>query len=84
MKLRDNVNVSGLKINRKFVKIAQLADDTTLFLKYTDVPIALKIVEEFGQVSGLILNKEKTEGMYLGRNKKKGQELCKYKMGGSS
>ena len=31
----------------------------------------LKIVEKFGSVSGLKLNKEKTEGIFLGKNKGK-------------
>ena len=38
IKLRSNINVKGIKINRRSVKIAQLADDTTLFLKFSDVP----------------------------------------------
>ena len=40
--------------------MVQLADETTLFLKYSDVPNALKIVEEYGEISGLKLNRDKT------------------------
>jgi len=48
------------------LKITQLADYTTLFLKNaTENPTVIKIVEEFGNYSGLKLNKEKTEVFLL-------------------
>ena len=50
------------------IKISQLADDTTLFLKSkNEISIALSIMERFGNLSGLRLNRKKTEGMWLGR-----------------
>ena len=70
-KFRSSTQVTGVKINKKYVKIAQLADDTTLFLKRGELPTALKIVEKLGSVLGLKLNKDKTEGIYLGCNTKK-------------
>jgi hypothetical protein len=52
------------------IKICQLADDTTLFLKTKrGITIAMNIIEEFGNLSGLKLNKYKTEGIWLGRSK---------------
>ena len=52
------------------IKICQLADDTTLFLKTKrGITIAMNIIEEFGNLSGLKLNKYKTEGIWLGRLK---------------
>lgn len=61
----------GLKINvrgeDKFINITQLADDTTLFVKDKEAIIKnLKLIEDFGEVSGLKLNKEKTEGLWIG------------------
>lgn len=53
------------------IKVSQLADDTSLFMKYNDIEKALKLVEEFGNVSGLKLNKDKTEGIFVGRKKNK-------------
>jgi hypothetical protein len=41
------------------------ADDTTLFLKTKhEITIAMNIIEEFGNLSGLKLNKNKTEGIW--------------------
>ena len=52
------------------IKICQLAGDTTLFLKTKrGITIAMNIIEEFGSLSGLKLNKYKTEGIWLGRLK---------------
>jgi hypothetical protein len=47
-----------------------LLDDTTLFLKLKNgISIALNIIEIFGNLSGLKLNRSKTEGIWLGRLK---------------
>ena len=51
------------------IQISQLADDTTLFLKNEmSILNCLQKAEAFGKVSGLRLNKEKTEGLWLGRH----------------
>ena len=53
------------------IKITQLADDTTLFLKNTnEMSTAINIIENFGKVSGLKLNRNKTEGLLIGKLKK--------------
>lgn len=62
----------GLQIHfknkKEYIQISQLADDTTLFLKDENAVInCLHKVEKFGTVSGLKLNKDKTEGLWLGR-----------------
>lgn len=52
------------------IKITQLADDTTIFLKNTnEIPVVINIIDEFGLISGLKLNKQKTEGILLGKSK---------------
>ncbi|PJE77613.1 hypothetical protein CI610_03460 [invertebrate metagenome] len=68
-KIRTDVHISGISIRNRNMKISQLADDTTLFMRYRDIRRVLSIVEQFGKVSGLQLNKSKTEGLYLGCNK---------------
>ena len=53
----------------KSVKICQLADDTTIFVKnIQSAKEAIKVVEKFGKVSGTKLNKSKTEVLWLGDN----------------
>ena len=73
-KLRNNNNIKGIeiKLNGKTHKliISQLADDTTLFLKSKEEILnALNIIEIFGSFSGLKLNKNKTEGIWIGKLK---------------
>ena len=54
----------------KYVQISQLADDTTLFIKDEGAVIrVLKKVMRFGKVSGVKLNREKTDGLWLGEGK---------------
>ena len=66
-KLRSSENIKGITVNNHNIKITQLADDTTIFLKdKNEIPNAIDIVEEFGNFSGLKLNKNKTEGLLTG------------------
>ena len=67
--IRNNKDIQGFTIGRKTMKMSQIADDTTLFLKYGDIKHAISEVERFGRYSGLKLNKNKCEGIWLGRNK---------------
>lgn len=68
--IRQNKNITGVKINDTEIKCLQYADDTSGILK--DIASAkafLHTVEKFGTYSGLTLNKTKTEGMWLGTNR---------------
>ena len=66
-RIRDNVEISGFKFMNREIKIAQHADDAALTLtKIESIPIALKEIEDFGSVSGLTLNLDKTEGIWVG------------------
>ena len=74
-KIRKSKN-DGLEIKingtNKYIQLTQLADDTTLFLKNEQaVKNCLKTVLTFGKYSGLRLNLDKTEGLWLGNEKKK-------------
>ena len=56
-----------MHIDAREIKISQLADDTTLFLKdHNALNCAFKLLEHFHTCSGLKLNKTKTEIFYLG------------------
>ena len=73
-KIRSSEELKGISVrsgdSRHNLKITQLADGTTLFLKNAnEIPIAVSIVEEFGKYSGLKLNKNKTEGLLVGKLK---------------
>ena len=65
----NSLNGFCIKVDGKnhCLKISQLADDTTLFLKSkADITKALNLIETFGALSGLKLNRSKTEGIWLG------------------
>ena len=73
-----NSDIKGITIKSNFktekkehtVKIQQYADDTSLFLKDTeDLEIAFEIFNNFELISGLKMNKTKTQAMWLGIDK---------------
>lgn len=67
--IRNNENIKPIKIrnNNLKVKITQMADDTTIFVKdVNSVKIVLKTLEHFSQCAGLKLNRDKTEAIQLG------------------
>ena len=74
-KIRQCTEIEGIQLpcdnlHRNVVKIAQLADDTTLFLKDEKSIIkVLKFLEDFEKTSGLKMNKDKTEGVWLGKKR---------------
>ena len=73
-RIRNDKQIRGFEIklngSNHSIKIRQLADDTTLFLKSkNEISIALNIMEIFGNLSGIKLNRNKTEGIWLGRQK---------------
>ncbi len=66
--IRNTVGIKGIDLDGVNIKITQLADDTTLFLR--DKPSILhtfSILHHFEKCAGLRLNKEKSESMILGR-----------------
>ena len=82
LRLRENKNINGIKVKNDdkahIIKISQLADDTTLFVSSkTDIALAMNEIEIFGSFSGLILNRNKTEGIWIGKLKN-----CKDKIRG--
>ena len=62
-----NNNIKGVSINQNEQKLTQLADDTTLFLKdVSSLRYALEALDNFQKISGLKLNRSKTEVLALG------------------
>ena len=67
--IRLNNKIPGIIVEHTEVKISQLADDTTLFLKdLNSVNTLFKFLDYFGTCSGLQLNQSKTEAIWLGQN----------------
>ena len=68
-KIRQSENVKGISICGNEVKLSQFADDTNLICSdLKSVENAVSIVIDFGSISGLNLNKEKTKAMWLGES----------------
>ena len=74
LRLRENENINGIKVKiddkAHIIKISQLADDTTLFMSSkTDIVLAMNEIEIFESFSGVILNRNNTEGIWIGKLK---------------
>ena len=73
IKFRKPEDITGIQLPRiaeseVTVKIAQYADDMTLFVKEKkDLLQSIKMLKKFHEVSGLKLNESKTEAMWLGK-----------------
>jgi hypothetical protein len=66
-KVRQNKDIKGLDICGVEAKLLQYADDTSGFLSdLSSAKLFLKEIASFGELSGLTLNKDKTEAMWIG------------------
>ena len=66
--LRNNKDIHGFNIGFLSFSITQLADDTTLFLRDIDsLKLALHVLHKFKNISGLKLNRTKTEILQIGK-----------------
>ena len=85
IKLRQSRNIQGIKIKggnslSTVLRIALYADDITLFLKNKDdLEAALGIFSQFSIISGLEINKNKTEAMWIGTHANHGEACCELK-----
>ena len=65
--IRSDNNIRGLNFNNVTMTIAQMADDTTLFLRDIDsVKYVLDVLRHFQKCAGLKLNRDKTKAIQLG------------------
>ena len=66
--LKNKASVKGIEVNNHEIKIAQYADDTTVFVRDRESVLELlNLLEEFSSVSGLQINTSKTEALWLGQ-----------------
>ena len=77
-KIRQSHLIKGVSLFGNEIKLSQFADDTNLVCPdLLSVEKALQILDDFGDISGLRLNKEKTPAMWLSPwANKKVKPLC--------
>ena len=69
IKIRCDKEIRGIMVENREIKLAAFADDLTTFLQGINSFQRLsKILDGFGICSGLKLNAEKTEALWLGSN----------------
>ena len=74
VRLRNNKDFKGFQIKideqTHSIQISQSADDTTLYFNSkNDISVAMNEIENFGSFSGLVINRNKTEGLWIGKLK---------------
>ena len=78
--IKKDQNVKGINIGNKQFKITQLADDTTLFLAdEISLENALKILDAFKKCSGLKINRDKSEAIWIGASSNYRHKPCNLK-----
>ena len=78
--IRQNPEIIGIKIGGEETKLLQYADDTTAVLSDIDSAQALfNLLEVFKNLSGLVINSSKTEGMWIGSSRDKTSKLFSIK-----
>ena len=67
IQIRTSKSIKGLKNGNKESKVSLYADDTTTFIHDDSSAVALfALLDRFSTLSGLRINKSKTEGLWLG------------------
>ena len=65
--VRDNVEIKGIAIEQQETKLLQYADDTTAVLSNIESAHRLfQLLDDSKKLSGLKINRSKTEGMWIG------------------
>ena len=75
--IRENKQIKGITVNNVEHKISQFADDMQLMNPGDKISFekSIELISKFGRVSGLFLNAEKTNVVWLGSKK---YSKCKY------
>ena len=69
--VKNNKHIQGITIGNIEIKLTQFADDTTLILdgSIESLRAAFNTLEIFGNISGLKVNKDKTQIAWIGKKK---------------
>ena len=75
-KLRNTEKIHGISINGIEVKISQYADDTSIFATDTEsAEETVRLLHKFREVSGLSLNLEKSDFVWLGAKRRSNEVI---------
>ena len=76
--IRNETNITGIKIGNHEFKISQYADDTSLLLDGSEKSLqtCLKILKFYADASGLCVNMEKTQVVWIGSKKNCTEKFC--------
>jgi hypothetical protein len=78
--IRQDPRILGLLIGMKEFKISQFADDTCLYLSdENSLQLALKTIEKFAVCSGLNLNRDKSEAIWIAASSNFRHKPCEIK-----
>ena len=67
--IRNSKDIRGIKVDNEEIKLNLFADDLTAFLKNNlSVKNFLKLIDEYGNCSGLKINHDKSEILPLGNH----------------
>ena len=71
IKIRQNSKIKGIKTHNTEFKISQYADDTSIFLDGSSDALNCTLIEldKFANVSGLMINFDKTQIVWIGSKK---------------
>ena len=71
---RNNKNIKGITIKEQETLLSLFADDTTLFLDGSERSFkeSIKVLDSFSEMSGLKINNEKTQIVWIGNRKQCG------------
>ena len=69
--IRSNKNIKGITVNGTEYRISQYADDTSLLLDGSSSSLneTLKVLTQFSEFSGLKVNFDKTQVIWIGKKK---------------
>ena len=77
LKIKACNTVEPIRWRNEIYRITQYCDDTTVFVRNTNsAEQVCSIVQDFGNVSGLSLNLDKCNFMWLGKSKGSRQSIC--------
>ena len=79
--IRQKKEIRGITVKDKEIKLSQYADDMTLILDGSVESLleSLKVIDYFGNISGLRLNTKKTEALWSGASLDWDFKLCPQK-----